>query len=222
MESIAELSNLPGNGPARESDLREVVTSEGREERLVVRCLAGEDKAASELVREFSPMVFGIGLRLSGRPADAEDLSQEVFLRVFRALPGFRGDCGLRSWIAAIAVNASRNRIGRMVRFRQFFVVRGNDEEHRDLIESFDDPRPGPLDQFLSREATEILWTQAEELPLEYREVVVLRDHNGLTYEEIAGAVGIPVGTVRSRLSRGRTILAKRLRLILGEPGEKQ
>jgi len=190
-----------------------------KEKVCVARCLAGDETAAEELVSAHTSLVYGIGLRLSGRVEDAEDLTQEVFLKVFRALGDFRGDCSLRSWIASIAVNASRNRIGGIVRFRKLFVSVEpplEDPDHDPLEQFPDSDEAGPEEKFLAAERRQLLGKEIAALPREFREAVVLRDQQGLAYEDIALATGVPVGTVRSRLARGRAILAKKLTGALG------
>ncbi len=192
------------------------------EDRFVVaRCLAGDEKAAEALVRAYTPMIYGIGIRLTGREEDAEDLAQEIFLRVFRSLGDFRGDCSLRSWIAAIAVNLSRNRIGSLVRFRKVFVKNESnpeDEPGDDPLERIADPNEaGAEEKMLRQERNQLLADAIESLPVDFRETVILRDQQGLSYDEVSAATGVPVGTVRSRLARGRAILAKKLGGVLGE-----
>lgn len=192
---------------------------------LVARCRTGDETAAGTLVAALTPMIYGIGLRLTGRPEDAEDLVQEVFLRVFRSLGEWRGDSTLRSWVAAIAVNQARNRIGTLVRFRKTFVENSPDPDgdpDADPMAQVADPdSPDPLDRILEEERNRLLDRAIGSLPAEFREAVVLRDQQGLAYEEIAAATGVPVGTVRSRLARGRAQLAKALRPVLGPRDHK-
>jgi RNA polymerase sigma-70 factor (ECF subfamily) len=191
----------------------------------VDRCLAGDEKAAEALVAALTPMIYAIGHRLTGRPEDAEDLVQEVFLRLFRSLRDFRGDCSLRAWGASIAVNEARSRVGRIVRFRRTFATLDpspDDDPGEDPMLRLADPSdPGPLERLLGEERSRLVADAIDALPVEFREAVVLRDQQGLAYEEVAAATGVPIGTVRSRLARGRAILATKLRALLGPSREK-
>jgi RNA polymerase sigma-70 factor (ECF subfamily) len=137
-----------------------------------------------------------------GAPADAEEVAQEVFLRVHRALPGFRGEAALSTWLYAITSRLCLNRLKAPHRRRRA-------EAELDVVA---DPAPGPGADLETAERDAALQRAIAALDDEARIVVVLRDVEGLSYEEIAAALELPIGTVRSRLHRARTALKESLR----------
>jgi RNA polymerase sigma-70 factor (ECF subfamily) len=184
----------------------------GHEAALVQRCAAGDEQACVELVNEHQRMVYQLGLHLLGDQDEALDLSQEVFLRVFRTIGRFRGQSALRTWIYRIVINQARN--------RQRWWKRRHRSEQVSLdehLEQFGDVS-APVDYstpdrvFRQKELAGRIWQALERLPFEQRTAIVLREIDGLSYEEIAFSLGIAVGTVKSRLTRARESLRVRLR----------
>ena len=174
---------------------------------LIERHRHGDPDAFEELYDEFSDMVFSVALRLSGNPDDAADLSQETFLKIHRNLDGFRGRSSLKTWIYQVALNCCRTRLRKKSSQRRL-----GSRSVRTLEEM------PALDR--TPEENAIAWSEAEKvmaalqkIPSPYREAVVLRDLEGLSYQEIAGVLRTRLGTVRSRLARGR----EHLRQILEE-----
>jgi RNA polymerase sigma-70 factor (ECF subfamily) len=165
----------------------------------------GDESAFRELYDRFSPMVYGLCLRLSGDEARAQDLSQEVFLRVFKGLPRYRGGSSLKTWIYRITLNHCRGRLCR----RSLLVERWDVEEHWDRGPA--DPARSPEETLLARDRDRRIAAALRALPVRFREAVVLRDLEGLAYEEIAAVLRVRTGTVRSRIARGR----ERLRRLL-------
>ena len=184
----------------------------GREAALIQRCAAGDEDACAELVAEHQRMVYQLSLNLLGDHNEALDLSQEVFLRVFRTIHGFRGQSALRTWIYRIVVNQARNR------------QRWWRRRHRSQQVSLDDhinahgelPAPGnggSPDRMLSqKQLAERIRVSLDRLPFDQRTAIVLREIDGLSYEEIGFSLGIAVGTVKSRLARAREALRAQLR----------
>jgi RNA polymerase sigma-70 factor (ECF subfamily) len=178
---------------------------------LVQQCLEGSEDACTRLVTDHQRMVYQLGLHLLGDRQEALDLSQEVFLKVFRTLRQFRGQSTLRTWIYRIVVNQASNR-QRTWRRRK----RAQQVPLDELATSYSVPEalaPSRPDQALQQ--TEIrnrVWEALDRLPFEQRAVVVLREIDGLSYEEIATSLDVAVGTVKSRLARAR----EGLRLALG------
>jgi RNA polymerase sigma-70 factor (ECF subfamily) len=169
----------------------------------VGRLRAGDRRAFEELVRLQQHRVYGLALRMLGNAAEAQDVAQEVFLRAHRGLGAFRGDAKLSTWLYTIASRLCLNRLTGS----QHRLAHHGDETLARLA----DARPGP-DQALERgELEEALHRAIAELPEERRIVVILRDVEGLTYEEIAEVLALPVGTVRSRLHRARLDLKEKL-----------
>jgi RNA polymerase sigma-70 factor (ECF subfamily) len=184
----------------------------GREAALVQRCAARDEDACAELVTEHQRMVYQLSLNLLGDHNEALDLSQEVFLRVFRTIGSFRGHSALRTWIYRIVVNQARNR-QRWWRRRHRGQQVSLDEhlkDYGDFPEQTDGASP---DRMLGRkELAERLRTALDKLPFDQRTAIVLREIDGLSYEEIGFSLGIAVGTVKSRLARAREALRAQLR----------
>jgi len=157
-------------------------------------------------------MVYTLALHLLGDRDEALDLSQEVFLRVFRTIHSFRGQSALKTWIYRIVVNQARNRQRFWRRRRRADQVSLDEHvaEHGDLKQPRDGTSP---DLALARkEMASRLWRALDDLPFDQRTVVVLREIDGLSYEDIAYSLGVAVGTVKSRLTRARQVLRRQLR----------
>ncbi len=183
-----------------------------REAALIQRCNGGDEDACAELVTEHQRMVFQLAFNLLGDRDEALDLSQEVFLRVFRTLPAFRGQSSLRTWIYRIVVNQAANR-QRWWRRRHRSAQVSLDEHlrlHGDLREAADEVTPDRA--FAQKETASRLWDAMERLPFDQRTALVLREIEGLRYEEIAFSLGVAVGTIKSRLARARESLRAQLR----------
>jgi RNA polymerase sigma-70 factor (ECF subfamily) len=184
----------------------------GREAALIHRCAARDEDACAELVTEHQRMVYQLSLNLLGDHNEALDLSQEVFLRVFRTLPGFRGQSTLRTWIYRIVVNQARNR-QRFWRRRHRAQQVSLDEHIRDHGELPARGDGGAPDRLLGqKQLAERIRTALDRLPFDQKTALVLREIDGLSYEEIGFSLGIAVGTVKSRLARAREALRGQLR----------
>ena len=177
---------------------------------LIERCRTGDETACSELVATHQRMVFTLALHLLGDRDEALDLSQEVFLRVFRTLASFRGQSALRTWIYRIVVNQARNR-QRWWRRRRRSEQISLDEHLQQFgdVESKTDVLPDRL--LASKEAASRIWDALDRLPFDQRTALILREVDGLRYEEIAFSLGVAVGTVKSRLTRARQALRAEL-----------
>jgi RNA polymerase sigma-70 factor (ECF subfamily) len=178
----------------------------GREATLVQRCAAGEEDACAELVGEHQRMVLQLAINLLGDRDEALDLSQDVFLRVFRTIHRFRGQSTLRTWIYRIAVNQARNR-HRFWRRRHRADQVSLDAQvatHGELS-SGGESRPDRV--FAQKELATCLQRALDHLPFDQRTAIILREIDGLSYEEIAYSLGIAIGTVKSRLTRARHTL---------------
>ena len=184
----------------------------GREAALIQRCAARDEDACAELVAEHQRMVYQLSLNLLGDHNEALDRSQEVFLRVFRTLPGFRGQSTLRTWIYRIVVNQARNR-QRFWRRRHRAQQVSLDEHVRDHGELPAANGSGSPDLALGRkQLAERIRSALDLLPFDQKTALVLREIDGLSYEEIGFSLGIAVGTVKSRLARAREALRAQLR----------
>jgi RNA polymerase sigma-70 factor (ECF subfamily) len=183
----------------------------GREAALVQRCVEAEESACTELVAEHQRMVVQLAMNLLGDRDEALDLSQEVFLRVFRTLHCFRGQSSLRTWIYRIAVNQARNR-HRFWR-RRHRADQVSLDQHIAIHGEFLSGRESTPDRMFAQKELAIRLQQAlDALPFDQRTAVVLREIDGLSYEEIAFSLGVAVGTVKSRLTRARQTLRSELR----------
>src|SRR5688572_30178105 len=183
---------------------------DSREAALIERCNAGDELACADLVATHQRMVFTLGLHLLGDRDEALDLSQEVFLRVFRTLSSFRGQSALRTWIYRIVINQARNR-QRWWRRRHRASQVSLDEHLQQFgdVESKADVLPDRL--LASKEAAARLWEALNRLPFDQRTALILREIDGLRYEEIAFSLGVAIGTVKSRLTRARQALRAEL-----------
>ncbi|TMC48864.1 MAG: sigma-70 family RNA polymerase sigma factor [Chloroflexi bacterium] len=173
---------------------------------LLERARGGDREAFSDLVVRYQDELYTMALRLLGRPADAADVVQETFLRAYVRLPGLRSG-SVRAWLYRVAINAShdmRRRAGR--RPEQPL------EDAEGKVVDLPDRAIGPEASAELREQLEAARRALLALPADYRTAVVLRDVNELSYEEMAEALRVPLGTVKSRLSRARTMLASVLR----------
>ena len=184
----------------------------GREAALIQRCAAHDEDACAELVSEHQRMVYQLSLNLLGDHNEALDLSQEVFLRVFRTIQRFRGQSALRTWIYRIVVNQARNR-QRWWRRRHKSQQISLDEhirDHGDFPERNDSDSPDRL--LGNKELANRIRIALDGLPFDQKTAIVLREIDGLSYEEIGFSLGVAVGTVKSRLARAREALRGQLR----------
>lgn len=177
-----------------------------REAELIQRCAAGDELAFADLVAEHQRMVVQLAVNLLGDRDEALDLSQDVFIRVFRTIGQFRGQSALRTWIYRIAINQARNRHRFWRRRRRSDQVSLDDHvaAHGDFRSGAES---GPDRILAQKELANRLKRALDALPFDQRTVVVLREVDGLSYEEIAFSLGVAVGTVKSRLTRARQVL---------------
>jgi RNA polymerase sigma-70 factor (ECF subfamily) len=177
---------------------------------LVSRCLNGEEAAWEDLVRQHTRQVYGLCFRFTNSTQEAQDLTQDVFLRVFKTIKTFRSAEGsFHTWLARVTRNLL---IDHYQRTRQERVT-DSIEEQLPMLEQAGGAAAARPDQALAgREASEILQATLQRLSPDLREAVILRDLQEMEYREIAGVLDIPEGTVKSRINRGRAELARLLR----------
>jgi RNA polymerase sigma-70 factor (ECF subfamily) len=194
---------------------------EQSEARFLERLRAHDERAFNELVESYEQRVFRLVYRMLGRRDEAEDMAQEVFVQVFKAVATFRGDSKLSTWIYRIAVNLCKNRIKYLTRRHE-----GAQQELEPVAEraplsqakgvTFGDvARPDHMVEGLQVEL--IVKTCIAEIEPDFREVLVLRDVEDLSYEEIAEITGLADGTVKSRIHRARAMLKLKVEKALGE-----
>lgn len=176
---------------------------------------AERESAFAVLMERYRGPVFGAAYRYLGNAEDAADVTQDVFVSVFRRIGGFRGEASLKTWIFRIAVNTALNalrgrRRRRADRTESFEAMR--EEGTADQVEARANPGPDAVDRLAEAELNAALQEKLMELPEGYRMTFILREMRDLSYEEIAEATGVPVGTVRSRLHSARARLRELLR----------
>lgn len=203
---IAWGQSAAGSNPAREVRSRSTMDHDAD---LVERCLNGGGGAWEELVRSHTRLVYGACYRFTGRADDAHDLTQEVFLRVFRSLHTYNPESGaLRTWLVRLTRNLL---IDHYRKNKKHQAVDPLDDRIHTLEET--SGIGGQADRLLRRrEAQEALQSALSQLSPELREAVILRDFQEMEYREIGESLDIPEGTVKSRINRGRRELARRLR----------
>jgi RNA polymerase sigma-70 factor (ECF subfamily) len=186
--------------------------SDRSEDLALVQAALSGDEGFERLVRTYEKLVYRVAFRFVGNETDACDVAQEVFLRVHRALPKFRGDSALSTWIYAITANLSRNALRSRKNREKVQVLAPKEEEGaRPFWDRAPDPRASASRGTESKELGEALQKALSELPVDYREAVILRDLEDMDYERIAEALGTNLGTVKSRIARGRAILREKL-----------
>lgn len=201
--------------------IRVHLSDDRSEAQFIARLVARDESAFNELVLTYQRRVYGLVFRMLGRRDEAEDLAQEVFVQVFKAIDQFRGDSKLSTWIYRIAVNLCKNRTKYLSRRHS------NDEDDIDAMAErvpfsaaraatvSDLSRPDELVEGMQLET--IVKNAIQKLDPEFREALVLCDVEDMPYEEIAQIAGVPVGTVKSRIHRARAQLKALVEKALGE-----
>src|SRR6476646_8140731 len=182
---------------------------------MVRRCVAGDAGAWEEIVRHFNRRIFNICFRFTGSADDAEDLTQEVFIKVYRTISSYDLEKGsFQTWVTTMTRNLLVDH------FRKSKQDRATDSMDESLTEEGDglslsdqieDKGPSPDQRLQTREAQEMVQKALQKLSPELREAVILRDLQDMDYRDIALALKVPEGTVKSRINRGRTELARLL-----------
>jgi RNA polymerase sigma-70 factor (ECF subfamily) len=182
------------------------------DEDLMGRVAEEDERAFTELVRRYQGRVTNLVSRVLNDRECSDDLAQEVFVRVFVHRRNYRRGSKLSTWVFTIAVNLAKNEIRRRVRRRNWFSLDALQEVLKDSAMMFADPKEG-LERTMERhQLQEALARMIVTVPEKYRLALVLRDVEGLPYEEIAVVLGIPGGTVRSRINRARSLLKRKLK----------
>jgi RNA polymerase sigma-70 factor (ECF subfamily) len=179
---------------------------------LVKRVQRGDKTAFDLLVRKYQHKVVKLVLRYVRNPAEAEDIAQEAFIKAYRALPQFRGDSAFYTWMYRIAINTAKNSLASRDRSPIAYDLDLTDPEESHSVQTKLQDPDTPEGMALTEEIRGIVNSAIEGLPEELKTAIVLRELDGLSYEEIAAAMECPVGTVRSRIFRAREAIDKRLR----------
>ena len=182
---------------------------------LVKRCVAGDTAAWQEIVQQYHRRIYNICYRFSGSPDDASDLTQEVFIKMYRTLATYdTSRAAFMTWVTTVTRNllVDHFRKGKYDRVTDSLdATSGNQEEGPTLAERLEDPSASPEARVQSQQAQKMVHEALQKLSPELREAVILRDLQDMDYKEIAIVLKIPEGTVKSRINRGRTELARLL-----------
>lgn len=183
------------------------------DEQLVQQFLAGDEKAFEDIVIRYEQKVYQMAYRLCGNADDAGDLAQEAFLKVYRYLSQWRGQAAFSTWLYRIVTNTFLDEMRK--RKRRPAVVVSLDSniatDEGEIVREFPSSEAGPEEEYLRRELQQVVLQALASLAEDYRIVLTLRDIQGHTYEEIAEITELNLGTVKSRISRARTALRKKI-----------
>lgn len=186
------------------------------DQQLVERVQRGDKGAFDLLVSKYQRKLGRLLSRFIRDPSEVEDVTQEAFIKAYRALPGFRGESAFYTWLYRIGINTAKNHLVAMG--RRAPTSTEMDAEEAESLESGEQLRDlnTPENQMMSRQVGDTVNQTLQELPEELRTAITLREIEGLSYEEIATVMQCPVGTVRSRIFRAREAVAEKLRPLLG------
>ncbi|MCL6555644.1 MAG: RNA polymerase sigma factor RpoE [Burkholderiales bacterium] len=189
---------------------------------LVQRAQAGDKHAFELLVAKYQRKLARLLSRFIRDPAEVEDVTQEAFIKAYRALPAFRGDSAFYTWLYRIAINTAKNYLASQG--RRAPTSTEYDAEEAEGFEAAEQLRDveTPEAVMLTKEIGETVTAAMDALPEELRTAITLREIDGLSYEEIAEAMNCPIGTVRSRIFRAREAIAEKLRPLLGTSKDKR
>jgi len=181
---------------------------------LIKRAQNGDVDSFEALIRDYQPRLFRLILAVSGNAEDAEDALQETLLRVYNALPSFRGDASFSTWLYRITLNSTRNWIRTQTRASAERVARR-------LVQVGVDEPIAVQDKLIEREKCELVRCAIAKLPEHYRQVILLRYYQDMSYDDISHVLRIPVGTVRSRIAQGKQLLLRELDTLGYSPGSE-
>jgi RNA polymerase sigma-70 factor (ECF subfamily) len=190
------------------------ITVRPEEASIVAELKAGSEDAYDWLIARYHQPIYSLIYRILNNPADAADTTQEVFLKVFRGMKSFNGECSLKTWMYRIAIHEASNQRRWWFRHKskETSMERQDDDGNSfGLCDTLVDPGDSPLETLAHEEIRARVEGELRQVSEPYRTTVVLRDIEGLSYEEIAEVLQISLGTVKSRLIRGREALKKRL-----------
>jgi RNA polymerase sigma-70 factor (ECF subfamily) len=192
------------------------------DQQLVERAQRGDKKAFELLVVKYQRKLARLLSRFIRDASEVEDVTQEAFIKAYRALPSFRGDSAFYTWLYRIGINTAKNYLVALGR-RAPTVTEIDNEEAEDVEvgEQLKDMNT-PEQQMMTRQIAETVNSTLLQLPEELRTAITLREIDGLSYEEIAQIMNCPIGTVRSRIFRAREAIAAQLRPQLGTPKDRR
>jgi RNA polymerase sigma-70 factor (ECF subfamily) len=198
-------------------NIASVLSVPSEETGIVSELKAGSEEAFAWLIAKYHQPIYSLVARTIPDPADAADLTQDVFIKIYRGIGGFNGDASLRTWIYRIALREASNQRRWWGRHKRQEVTietefgEGNDGQPLCLKDTLVDAHESPFDRAASEEVRAKVEEELRRIPEPFHAVVVLRDIEGFSYEEVAEILGVNLGTVKSRLMRGRAHLKARL-----------
>lgn len=181
---------------------------------LVRKAQAGDKAAFDLLVRKYQNKVINLVSRYLGHNGDVQDVAQDAFIKAYTALPGFRGEAAFYTWLYRIAVNSAKNYLMAKGRRPANVDVDAEDAEYYETSDALRE-NASPERLALTEEIKKVIFDTIEQLPEELRVAIQLREIDGMSYEEIAAAMGCPIGTVRSRIFRARDAIDAKLQPLL-------
>lgn len=189
---------------------------------IVLRVQAGDKAAFNLLVEKYHRRVSRLLVRLLKNQEDIEDVVQETFIKAYRAIGNFRGESAFYTWIYRIAINTAKNLLLTQKRKPSQALEYENEEgetfEDNSALSNIDTPES----LYLTRQVAETVNKAMMALPSDLRDAIVMREIDGLSYEEIAEAMGCPIGTVRSRIFRAREAISQKIKPLLDPKGDKR
>jgi len=203
-------------------DLASAIGARAEESAVIAELKAGSEEAYSWLIGEFHQPIYGLIYRIVNDPSDAADTTQDVFLKVFRGMKSFHGESSLKTWIYRIALHEAANRKRWWFRHKaqetsiepmesDGFAGGEGWMQNEAMQNALTDRADSPFDNVVHREVQQRVDAELRQLPEPYRTTLILRDLEDMSYEEIAEVLQISLGTVKSRITRGRQALKKRL-----------
>jgi RNA polymerase sigma-70 factor (ECF subfamily) len=184
---------------------------------LIVRCKTGDRQAFDELVSKYQRYVFNLIYQHLGDIDELEDVAQEIFLRIYKFIRKYRGNASLESWIYKIVLNYCRTHARRRSMLSRFFIpatTRQQEEERGfELLDTLPDQTYDPAKTIEQRRIVQEILKAVHSLPSIYSDILMMREVNELSYEEIADILGISIGTVKSRISRARDLVRQKVKI---------
>ena len=198
------------------------MSERGLDQQLVERAQRGDKRAFGLLVDKYQRKLARLLARYIRDPAEVEDVTQEAFIKAYRALPAFRGDSAFYTWLYRIGINTAKNYLVAMGRraptTTEFDIADAETFENGEQLKDVNTPE----NELMSKQIANTVNQTLLELPDELRTAITLREIEGLRYEDIATIMGCPIGTVRSRIFRAREAIAEKLRPMLGTSKDKR
>jgi len=211
-------SDYTTHGDTRLADIVAGFALPDQDQELIAELRAGSEMAFTTLLAAYERPIFNFVYRLLEDPEDAADVTQEVFLKVFRNICEFRGECSLKTWLYRITVHEASNRRRWFFRHRRRETSLDERQEGTPAVaDVLADPQEDQFEQVLRMERRKALEHALSQIQTSFRTAVVLRDIEGLSYEEVAEVLQVPVGTVKSRILRGREALKQKLRALVAD-----